>query len=81
MTDDKVKEARTIVAANIKRLRKARDLGQTDVADGTGLSGSFISGVERTAANISLDNIAKIAHLLGVEPYVLLVPPKSSDEE
>ncbi|MES9904693.1 MAG: helix-turn-helix transcriptional regulator [Sedimenticola sp.] len=67
---------RQTLAENLKRLRKARQMSQREVAERAGLSKSFVSGVERTAVNISLDNIGALAKVFGVQPYVLLIPPR-----
>ncbi|MEG7525003.1 MAG: helix-turn-helix domain-containing protein [Chromatiales bacterium] len=52
-------------------------MSQKELANKAGLSKSFISGVERTAVNISLGNVEAIAEVLGVEAYVLLIPVES----
>lgn len=37
-----------------------------------GVNRTYLSAVERAERNISIDNIARIAKGLGVEPWVLL---------
>ncbi|MBA1447087.1 MAG: helix-turn-helix transcriptional regulator [Gammaproteobacteria bacterium] len=68
---------RKTLAGNIVKLRTASQLSQKELANKAGLSKSFISGVERTAVNISLGNVEAIAEVLGVEAYVLLIPVES----
>lgn len=66
--------ARALLAANIIRLRKVRGWSQEDLALEAGLHRTFVAHVERKSRNISLDNIARLAHALEVEPHVLLQP-------
>lgn len=66
--------ARAVLAANVIRLR--RELGWSQEALGfeCGLHRTFIAHVERQARNISLDNLERIAHALGVNIHSLLQP-------
>jgi len=50
-----------IVGTIIKRLRLQRDISIRDVADGSGLSPSFLSAVERGESDISIGRLARIA--------------------
>lgn len=65
---------RAIFARNFQQARKTLSLNQGDVAACTGLTQGFISEVERGLSNISLDNMAKLAHLVGVPLHLLLHP-------
>jgi transcriptional regulator with XRE-family HTH domain len=56
----------------MRRLRAARGLSQEALAHECGLNRTYLSGVERSERNISIDNIARIAKGLGVEPWKLL---------
>jgi transcriptional regulator with XRE-family HTH domain len=47
-------------------MRAEREWSQEDLAAATGLDRSFIVHVERSARNISIDNIEKLAIGLGV---------------
>jgi transcriptional regulator with XRE-family HTH domain len=60
------------VAKNMRRLRAARGLSQEALAHECGINRTYLSGVERSERNISLDNIARIAKGLGVEAWKLL---------
>ena len=70
--------ARELLAANLVRMRRALNWSQEDLALEAGLHRTFVAHVERGARNISLDNIEKLAVVLGVESYRLLMPPPSS---
>ncbi|NLL38605.1 MAG: helix-turn-helix transcriptional regulator [Clostridiales bacterium] len=58
---------------NLKRIRKAKKITQRQLADGSGLSFSFISKLESGEQNNpTLDTIVKIADCLGVQSYELM---------
>jgi transcriptional regulator with XRE-family HTH domain len=63
---------RDILAKNMRRLRAERKLSQEALAYECGINRSYLSGVERSERNVSLDNIARIAKGLHVEPWKLL---------
>jgi transcriptional regulator with XRE-family HTH domain len=65
--------AREILATNLRRLRHERAWSQEDLALEAGLHRTFVAHVERKIRNISIDNIEKLAHALGVSPAELLV--------
>jgi ribosome-binding protein aMBF1 (putative translation factor) len=47
-------------------------LSQEALAHECGINRTYLSGVERSERNVSIDNIARIARRLKVKPYVLL---------
>lgn len=65
--------SRKIFASQMRKHRQAKGLRLEDVAHATGLSISYLSAVENTRANISLDNADAIAAALGVPLAVLLI--------
>ncbi len=66
-------ELRDVFARNVRRTRADRKLSQEKLALEAGLNRTYVSAVERSEQNISLDNIARIAKALGVDPHVLLM--------
>ncbi|MBR0884039.1 MULTISPECIES: helix-turn-helix domain-containing protein [Bradyrhizobium] len=56
----------------MRRLRAVRGLSQEALAHESGLNRTYLSGVERSERNVSIDNVARIANGLGVEPWKLL---------
>ncbi|WP_336298104.1 helix-turn-helix transcriptional regulator [Paraburkholderia bryophila] len=58
--------AREQLALSLRRMRAEREWSQEDLAEAAGLDRSFIAHVERSARNISIDNIEKLAVGLGV---------------
>lgn len=63
---------RDVLARNMRRLRAERGLSQEALAHECGINRTYLSGVERSERNVSLDNIARIARGLKVKPWVLL---------
>jgi transcriptional regulator with XRE-family HTH domain len=64
--------AREVLARNLRLRRREADLSQEALADLAGLHRTFVGSVERCERNISLDNIAKLAHALSITPSDLL---------
>ncbi len=63
---------RDVLAKNMRRLRAARGLSQEALAHESGINRTYLSGVERSERNVSIDNIARIAKGLQVDPWKLL---------
>jgi transcriptional regulator with XRE-family HTH domain len=63
---------RDILAKNMRRLRAARSISQEALAYECGINRTYLSGVERSERNVSIDNIARIAKGLKVDPWRLL---------
>ncbi len=66
-------ELRDILARNMRRLRAERGLSQERLAFEAGLNRTYVSAVERSEQNMSIDNIARVARALGVEAHILLM--------
>lgn len=65
-------QLRTILADNLRSLRKEQGLSQEALADRAGLHRTFVGSVERCERNISLGNIGKLAAALAVSASLLL---------
>ena len=63
---------RDVLAKNMRRLRAARGLSQEALAHECGINRTYLSSVERSERNLSIDNIARIAEGLQVDPWKLL---------
>ncbi|NEV01357.1 helix-turn-helix transcriptional regulator [Bradyrhizobium sp. UFLA 03-164] len=63
---------RDVLARNMRRLRAARGLSQEALAHESGINRTYLSGVERSERNVSIDNIARIAKGLRVPASKLL---------
>ncbi|GAB2556475.1 helix-turn-helix domain-containing protein [Rhodanobacter koreensis] len=66
---------RSHVAANVRRLRKAKGLSQEKLGELVELHRTYVSQLERCKANISIDGLERIARTLGVDTAELLQPP------
>jgi transcriptional regulator with XRE-family HTH domain len=61
-----------VLAKNMRRLRATRGMSQEALAHECGMNRTYLSGVERSERNVSIDNIARIAKGLKTEPWKLL---------
>lgn len=63
---------REVVARNMRRLRAERGWSQEFLAHEAGLNRTYLSAVERSEQNISLDNLYRVANGFGIEAWLLL---------
>ena len=64
--------ARITFARNIRRARLAQGLSQEELAELAALHRTYVGSVERAERNVSIDNMERIAHALGVRVADLL---------
>ena len=55
------------VAITIRHFRKTKNLSQEELADKADLDRTYISGVERSVRNITLDSLEQIINALDVD--------------
>lgn len=67
--------ARDRVAANIRRLRKEKELSQEELAEVAEFHRTYVSQLERCVTNISIDGLERLAQALEVDITELLKPP------
>ncbi|MFW2590172.1 helix-turn-helix domain-containing protein [Sagittula sp. SSi028] len=60
------------VALNIRKIRQSNALSQEELADLCGLHRTYIGSVERSERNITIENLDRIAHALGVNARDLI---------
>lgn len=63
---------RDIVARNMRKLRAERGWSQEFLANKTGLNRTYLSAVERSEQNISIDNLFRVAVGFDIETWTLL---------
>lgn len=69
------------VGKRIKIVRQMRRWTQEQLAEKVGLSPKYISGIERGVENPTLENVIRVAKVLGVEAYDLFLFGESDDSE
>lgn len=69
-------DLKEVVAANLRRIRHAKNLTQEELADRVGLSPRYIGSVERSVASPTVTVLGKLANALNVEPSVLVTKGK-----
>lgn len=74
MAGAQIGELRRVVAANVRRLRKAKGFSQEAFADECGLHRTYVGAIERAERNVSIDNIERMANALAIPGYELLRP-------
>jgi len=62
---------RDVLARNLRLLRADRGWSQERLANESGLNRTYLSAVERSEQNISVDNVARLAAALRVEAWIL----------
>lgn len=65
---------RSIVGANVRRLRRAKGLSQEALAELAGVHRTFVGHIERGETNVSLDTLERVADALAEKVSVLLEP-------
>lgn len=75
------KSLRIVFGERVKLLRIATGMSQEAFADRCGFARSYMSRIERGSSNASLDAIEVLANALSVEPWELLSPNSSQDND
>ena len=70
---------RQILAYWLRLHRVRRGWSQERLAFECDLDRTYVSAVERLQWNVSLSNLDRFAHALGVPPWTLLAPPQTQD--
>lgn len=65
---------RKILGTNVKYYRFQLKYTQEQLAEKCNLSPRYISDIENANGNIKIDTLENISNVLGIEPYVLLIP-------
>jgi transcriptional regulator with XRE-family HTH domain len=68
-------EIREILAANLKRYRKAAGLNQEELAHRVGIDRTYVSSLERCVYAASIDLLDRVAKALDIEAADLLKRP------
>ena len=65
-----------VFGSNVRKYRLEKMLSQEDFADLCELHRTYISDIERSNRNVSLENVQKIADALKIDTYKLFVEDK-----
>jgi len=71
--------SRELVAWNMRRLRVEKKLSQDKLAELAGVDRTYVSRLERTMENPSINILDKIVSVLGVSIAELFVEPAAED--
>ncbi|MEM4990886.1 helix-turn-helix transcriptional regulator [Collimonas sp. H4R21] len=66
-------------AENVRSFRTQLGISQEGLAELAGFHRTYVSQVERCVANVTIDNIEKLAHALNIRPAALLELPTIRD--
>ena len=67
---------RGVLATRLRRRRAELGWSQERLAFESGLNRTYVSAVERSEQNMSVDNVARVAAALGVGAWQLMLPPE-----
>ena len=68
-------QIRQVFARNLKHFRLSKGLSQEELAHRADIDRTYVSSLERSVYNASIDVVDRIAAVLGVEAFELLKPP------
>jgi transcriptional regulator with XRE-family HTH domain len=71
-------EIKDVFARNLRTIRRARGLSQEELAHRAGIDRTYISALERSVYNASIDVVDRLAKELGLEAADLLKRPTKS---
>ena len=77
---DEKPHIRTVIAGNVKKYRKLRQLTQEALAEAADVSNTYIANIECGQTWISDKTLEKIATALHVDAYLLFIPEKDSTD-
>lgn len=73
---------RAYLAANLRRVRRARGLSQDDIAALSGINRAYVSDVEHGKRNVGIDCLGRLAAALQTSAAALLLPgPQAPQDE
>lgn len=75
-----VRKTRSHIAANVRRLRKAKGLSQEALGEQASFHRTYVSQLERCKTNISIDRLEDLAVILEIELVDLILQPPADTE-
>ncbi len=74
-------QPQTTIGRNLRIYRKQAGLTQEELANKCEMHRTYIGGIEQQRINVSINNVGRIASVLGIDPFLLLVEPSVEAEE
>lgn len=75
-----MRSLRDVLAYNVRLLRVQKGLSQERLGFAADMDRTFISQIERSRVNLSVDNIEKIGLALAIDPSSLFTHPKNAEK-
>ena len=72
--EEAIESARERLARHLRAFRRQQGISQEALADRCELHRTYVGSIERRERNVSLDNVERLAHALGVDITELLAP-------
>ncbi|MBP3040407.1 helix-turn-helix transcriptional regulator [Bacillaceae bacterium Marseille-Q3522] len=69
------------IGKRIKKARAGKGLTQEKLGEKLGVTGAYISKIERGRTTVSLDNLSKLSSILEVSPLEILIGASSSSND
>jgi transcriptional regulator with XRE-family HTH domain len=67
-------DLRQILGANVRGFRTLQELSREEFCELGNMNVNHLGALERGEENVTIDTLAKLAIVLGIEPWALLVP-------
>ena len=67
-------EMRSLLANNVRAIRRRKGMTQADLANASGLDRTFVNRLERGHVSVALETIGAIATALEIPPRELIEP-------
>lgn len=73
-------DIRELFAKNLRRARKEKGLSQEELAHLAGVDRTYVGALERRRYSVSIDVLDRLATVLEVEAWQLLLPAKTAED-
>jgi transcriptional regulator with XRE-family HTH domain len=74
-------DIREVLALNLRKFRRAKDLSQEELAHRAEIDRTYISPLERSVYAASIDVVDRLARVLGAEASELLTRPSPAGDK
>ena len=67
-------EIRSIIGQNVRGFRELQGYSREELCKRTRLHLNYLGAIERGEKNVTVDTLNRIAIVLGIDPFALLIP-------